>query len=73
MRHVLLISCLFLAACEGYRMPGLDRAPHEMSADTLCYRYARGSPDPELKREVHSRGLDCAAILRQQEGDPFAY
>lgn len=55
--------CLLLTACAGYKTPGLDQAPHEMSADTLCFRYA-SSKDPALAAEIDARNLDCAALLR---------
>jgi hypothetical protein len=71
MQKTVLILCLFVASCSGYKMPGWDDDPHDMSSDTLCYRYARGKDDAAVKREVHSRGVDCDQVLRAQEDSGF--
>lgn len=61
MRYLFL---LLLTACSGYRMP--MTGTQNMSGDTLCYRYAYAKDDPAIKAEIAARGLDCAAILDDQ-------
>ncbi len=68
MARVFLFSALvLLAACAGYKKPGLSGNPQSMSGDTLCYRYAYAKSDPALAAEVSARNLDCDKILRTQE------
>lgn len=64
--NFIVISVLLLAACEGYKSPGLDSDPSKMSGDTLCYRYAYAKSNRALKEEIRARGLECDEILRQQ-------
>ncbi len=61
---LLFLLPIILAACEGYRMPGLSKDPARMSADTLCFQYA-SSNDPKLAAEIDARRLDCAGMLRE--------
>ncbi len=69
---LLSAALLFLVGCSGgddgfdkYKTPTLDNSAN-MSADTLCYRYAYAKENRSLKEEVRNRGLDCAAILESQ-------
>ncbi|MCE7887796.1 MAG: hypothetical protein DYH13_09900 [Alphaproteobacteria bacterium PRO2] len=62
----MMTSILLLAACSGYKTPGLSGDPSKMSADTLCYRYAYGKSNRALKDEIDARGLECGEILREQ-------
>ena len=52
-----------LAACSGYKTPGLSKSPQSMSADTLCFRYET-TKDAALGAEINARNLDCAGLLR---------
>ena len=65
-KYFILFAALSLAACSGYKTPGLSGDPAGMSADTLCYRYAYAKSDRALKDEIAARHLDCAENLRNQ-------
>lgn len=58
-----MAGALFLTACVDYKTPGVSKEPSKMSADKLCFDYA-SSKDAMLGAEITARGLDCAAILR---------
>ena len=62
MKPLILLAALTLAACSGpYKRPSAN--PAEMSAKTLCYRYAAARKSEAITNEITRRGLDCEKLL----------